>query len=118
MPDNSIGKNVLHLQSADVCVIIDIGGLRRDNITDITMPQPPQSRPTGTIGVASTSCHAVPGVARRARLEVPENSIDKSVLHLQSADVCVIIDIGGLRRDNLTGIPTPQPPQSRPTGPA
>jgi len=62
-------------------------------------------------------CHVVTGAARRARLEVPDNSIGKSVLRLQSADARVIIVFGGLRRDNIGGIPTPQPPQSRPTEP-
>ena len=63
-------------------------------------------------------CPYRPASICRARLEVPVTSIDKSVPRLQSADVRVIIDFGGLRRDNLTSIPTLQPPQSRPTVPA
>ncbi len=58
------------------------------------------------------------GSSCRARLEVLDISIDKSVSRLQSADTCAFIDFGGLRRDNITGIPTPQPSQSRPTEPA
>ena len=73
--------------------------------------------PYGSVIRLGDGCHVVTGAARRARLEVADNSIDKSVSRLQSADACVIIDIGGLRRDNISGIPTPQPPQSRPTEP-
>jgi len=42
-------------------------------------------------------------------LEVPDDSIDKSVSRLQSADVCAIFDFSGLKRDDTTGIPPPQP---------
>jgi len=93
-------------------------GLNHERTITTQLARPAAAKPVRINSACRGQLPRRSASSRRARLDVPDDSIDKSVSRLQSADVCVIIDIGGLRRDNITCIPTPQPPQSRPTEPS
>jgi len=84
---------VYRASNPPLCVVVVVGGLRESNISVTPISQPPQSRPTkrwfrwnGTSRVPYEKMASLD--VRRARLEVPNISIDKSISRLQSAVVC------------------------------
>jgi hypothetical protein len=93
MPEIYIDKSVSHLQSAVLCVIVDIGGLRRDNTTVIPMPQLPQYTPSPV----QTSRPTKKWLRRNGTSHVPYNNItppelDKHFVNVIHKDLTLPID--------------------------